>query len=215
MAKNKRGRPRKDGPRKADGTLDRGKFTPPPPHVLVKRSLYSFVTPAQGPEGRSGEIDQEVCDGIGQLHALGLLDGQPIDGLELRNAGREWRDWYVTLLRRQGFKAGGYERMDKARECEPRANERFDRMDDALRGFERLALMSLLIDPVVGSWPNGEENAPWVQSIICEALLKRGRDPRFCRLPSENDRDLLAGSIRGLMALYDEALPNRYERRAA
>jgi hypothetical protein len=97
----KRGRPRKSGPRKLDGTLERGRFTPPPEHIARRRELFSFVA--------EGNIDQDVCDGIGQIHALGLLDGYPVDGLELRNIGREWRDWFVTLLRRQGFKAGGYE----------------------------------------------------------------------------------------------------------
>jgi hypothetical protein len=167
--------------------------------------LFSFVA--------EGNIDQDVCDGIGQLHALGLLDGYPVDGLELRNIGREWRDWFVTLLRRQGFKAGGYERMDKAREKEPRHNERLDRMDDALGGYERHALYSLLVDPLVGSWPTGEENAPWVISIVGEALLRRNRKPAFFRFPTGNDYQLLAASIRGLFVLYDASLPGRYERR--
>jgi hypothetical protein len=142
-----------------------------------------------------------------------LLDGHPIDALELRNIGREWRDWFVTLLRRQGFKGGGYERMDKAREREPRASERMDRMDDALSGFERSALMSLLIDPVVGSWPCGEESAPWVRSIIAKGLLERKRVAKFVRFPDANDYALLAAAIRGLFTLYDASLPGRYERR--
>jgi hypothetical protein len=146
---------------------------------------------------------------------LGLFDGYPIDGLELRNIGREWRDWFVTLLRKQGFKAGGYERMDKAREREPRHNERLDRMDDALGGYERGALMSLLIDPIVGSWPDGEEEAPWVRSIVGEALLRRHREVVFVRMPDGNDYQLLAAAIRGLFVLHDASLPGRYERRAA
>lgn len=216
MAKGKRGRPRKAGPRDASGRLIRdGKFTPAPDHIQAKRKLFSFVTPTTELDGRVGEIDQDVCDGIGQFHALGLLDGHPIDGLQLRNAGREWRDWFVTLLRRQGFKAGGYERMDKARERDPRHSERLDRMDSALAGYERHALYSLLIDPVVGSWPNGEENAPWVRSIIAEALLRRGRAVAFIRFPDDNDYALLAAAIRGLFVLHDASLPGRYERKAA
>jgi len=204
MAK-KRGRPRKAGPRKLDGTLERGRFTPPPDHIVRRREMFSFADGG----------DQDVCDGIGQLHALGLLDGQPIDGLELRNIGREWRDWFVTLLRRQGFKAGGYERMDKAREKEPRHNERLDRMDESLSGYERHALYSLLVDPIVGSWPDGDEEAPWVRSIIGEALVRRNRKPAFFRFPTGNDYQLLQASIRGLFCLYDASLSGRYERRAA
>jgi hypothetical protein len=214
MAK-RRGRPRKSGPRKPDGTLDRGKFTAAPDHILARRKLFSFVAPTEGPDGRAGEIDQDVCDGIGQFHALGMLDGHPVDGLELRNIGREWRDWYVTLLRRQGFKGGGYERMDKAREREPRVSERMDRMDEALSGFERLACMSLLIDPVVGSWPMGEENSPWVRSLIDYALIERGRLVKFAGFPDANDYALLGAAMRGLFALWEASLPGRYERRAA
>jgi hypothetical protein len=214
MAK-KRGRPRKSGPRDANGRLiPPGKFTPAPDHIIAKRKLYSFVTPTKGPDGRTGEIDQDVCDGIGQFHALGLLDGYPIDGLTLRDIGREWRDWFTTLLRKQGFKAGGYERTDKSREREPRHSERLDRMDDALRGHERAALMDLLIDPVVGSWPMGEEDSPWVRGIIADALLKRGRYVPFVQV-SANDYQLLAAAIRGLFCLHDASLPGRYERRAA
>lgn len=191
----KRGRPRKPGFRKHDGTLERGRFTAAPDHIVARRALFSF----------SGLGDQDLCDGIGQLHALGLLDGHAIDGLELRNIGREWRDWFVTVLRSRGFKAGGYERMDKAREKEPRASERMDRMDLGLAGYERHALYSLLIDPVVGSWPMGEEEAPWVRSLIGEALLKRGRLMPMARFPDSNDRQLLRASIRGLFALYGES----------
>jgi hypothetical protein len=167
--KRKRGRPRKDGPRKHDGSLERGKLIPAPDHIIERRKLFSFAASEKG-----GSMDQDTCDAIGQFHALGLLDGHPIEGLELRNVGREWRDWFVTLLRKQGFKAGGYERMDKAREKEPRHNERLDRMDDALSGFERHALYSLLIDPVVGSWPLGETDAPWVRSRRLERRWRCG-----------------------------------------
>jgi hypothetical protein len=207
MAK-KRGRPKlANRNRKLDGSLDRGRFTPPPDHIAERRALFSFLS-------TDGNIDQDVCDGIGQMHALGLLDGHPIDGLELRNIGREWRDWFVALLRHRGFKAGGYERMDKAREREPRASERLDRMDLALAGFERSALMSLLIDPVIGSWPLGETEAPWVRGIVGAELLKRKRPVPFVAV-SAHDYEMLAAAIRGLFALYDASLPGRYERRAA
>jgi hypothetical protein len=214
MAKRKRGRPRKDGPRdKNDRLIPEGKFTPPADHIIAKRELWSFVTPTKGPDGRTGEIDQDVCDGIGQLHALGLLNGHGFDATELRDIGREWRDWFTALLRRQGFKAGGYERMDKAREREPRHNERLDRMDLALEGFERQALMSLLIDPIVGSWPDGEQDAPWVRGIIAEGLLERKRVVAFARFPDCNDRAMLQAAIRGLCQLKDASLPSRWEQR--
>jgi hypothetical protein len=216
MAK-KRGRPRKDGPRDRLGRLIRdGKFTPAPDHILEKRKLFSFVTPSKGPDGRTGEIDQDICDGIGQFHALGLLDGHGLDPQDLRDKGREWRNGYVMLLRKSGFKTGSYERMDKSKE-DIRYTGRdahFDRLDECLRGFERTVLLSLLVDPIVGSWPNGEEEAPWVRAIIGEALLKRGRILPFVRFPDANDRELLKASIRGLCSIVDASLPNRWERAA-
>jgi hypothetical protein len=87
-------------------------------------------------------------------------------------------------------------------------------MDDALTGYERSALMSLLIDPVVGSWPLGEENSPWVRGIIGAELLKRGRIVQFVCVTG-SDYQLLAAAIRGLFSLHDASLPGRYERRAA
>lgn len=212
--KRKRGRPRKDGPRDAnDRLLREGKTVPPAEYIDLRRKLFSFVTPTKGPDGRVGEIDQDVCDGIGQLCALGLFDGQPIDPAYLRDAGRVWRDGYTQVLRKSGYKTGGYERMDKAKEqvsYTPR-DEAFDHMDMALTGFERAALLSLLVDPIVGSWPDGEQETPWVRALICEALLGRGRLPPLCRLPDSNDRGLLQAAIRGLFALYDASLPTRKE----
>jgi hypothetical protein len=104
--------------------------------------------------------------------------------------------------------------MDKAREREPRHNERLDRMDLALEGSERQALMSLLIDPIVGSWPDGEQDAPWVRGIIAEGLLERKRVVAFAKFPDVNDRAMLQAAIRGLCQLKDASLPSRWERAA-
>jgi hypothetical protein len=162
-----------------------------------------------------------VCDGIGQLHALGLLDGHGFEAQDLRDKGREWRDHYCTLLKGQGFKTGSYERMDKSR-AEPRytsRDERFDRADMDLRGLERSALLSLLVDPVEGSRPDGKDDAPWVMSHIAYALLERKKMiPAWMqpvRFPDANDYELLAAAIRGLCLLVDGSLPARFERRAA
>ena len=88
---------------------------------------------------------------------------------------------------------------------------KWDAMDDALNGHERHALYSLLVDPLVGSWPNGEENAPWVRSLIAEALLQKGKVVPFCQFPGANERALLNAAIRGLCLLIDASLPSRWE----
>ena len=211
------GRPRKSGARDKRDRLIPDRVEPAD-HITTRRNLFAFVSPSKGPDGRVGTIDQDICDGIGQLHALGYLDGHGHDPQDLRDKGREWRDGYTILLKRSGYKTGGYERMDKARENVRYTHKdaRFDMMDDALRGYERSALLSLLVDPIVGSWPNGEENSPWVASLIGEGLLRKGKvPPPLFKLPDANDRELLNAAIRGLNMLMDAALPARWERRVA
>jgi hypothetical protein len=215
----KRGRKRKEGPRDKSGRLlQPGKFTPPPEHIAKLRQVFSFVTPSKGPDGRTGEIDQDICDGIGQLHALGMLDNQPIDALELRNIGREWRNGYLIAMKPCAYRTQKFERQDKGKHESQYtgADERWDRMDSALTGFDRSALYDLLVEPEIGSWPMGERFAPWVRGVIHDQLGRRKRLPpdTFVHL-SANDYFLLESAIRGLFVLYDASLPGRFERRAA
>jgi hypothetical protein len=196
MAK-KRGRPRKDGPRDRHDRLIRdGKFTPAPDHILEKRKLFSFVTPSKGPDGRTGEIDQDICDGIGQFHALGLLDGHGLDPQDLRDKGREWRNGYVMLLRKSGFKTGSYERMDKSKE-DIRYTGRdahFDRLDECLRGFERTVLLSLLVDPVVGKLAQRGRGSPLGSGDYRRGIAEARSDTAVCAV-SRCERPRAAESL--------------------
>lgn len=212
----KRGRPTKSGARDKRNRLIVEKRVEPADYIVQRREMFSFVTVTTGPEGRGGTIDQDICDGIGQFHALGLLDGHGHDAQDLRDVGREWRDGYAILLKLCGYKTGGYERMDKgkAQVHYTHRDELFDRMDEALGGYERSVLLSLLVDPIVGSWPLGEEAAPWVRSIVGEALLSRGRAIPLCRLPTADDREKFHATIRGLCILIDAKLPSRREQSA-
>jgi hypothetical protein len=85
--------------------------------------------------------------------------------------------------------------------------------------LERSALLSLLVDPVVGSRPDGRDDAPWVNSHIAYALLEKKKlVPAYMqpvRFPDANDHELLKAAVRGLCLLVDGALPARFERRAA
>lgn len=187
--------------------LDR---VPPADYILERRRLFSFVQlPADDRlEGRNGEIDSEVCDGIGQLHALGLLDGHGFDGKDLRDAGRFYGNHYWNRYRQTAPRSAQYERQDKSVSeylGETAADRRFDRMDEALRGHERDVLMSLVVDR---TWTDGI--VPWAQALIDEALLARGRVRRgVCRFPDEHDRAMLEACIRGLCAIYDGGLEMR------
>lgn len=213
----KKGRPRKSGARDKNERLILDRRVEPAAYVIQRRQLFAFVTPTKGPEGRVGTIDQDICDGIGQLHALGLLDKHGHDSQDLRDIGRAWRDHYVMLMRASACEIGKYERADKSEAIAhyTHLDAKFDAMDEALTGFERGALMDLLVDPIIGSWPLGEENSPWVRSIIAEGLIAKGKFPPACRLPDLHDKNLLDAAIRGLCMLIDAGLPARYERRAA
>jgi hypothetical protein len=95
MARGRKGRPRKTAEQKLRDALDR---TLPAEYILARRKLFSFVEPSMKDKlgGRNGEIDSEICDAIGQMCALGLLDGHGHDPIELRDKGRRIRT-HLTL----------------------------------------------------------------------------------------------------------------------
>lgn len=216
MAKKKQGQRTKSG-RLSRSKVAIGERNPPADYIIERRNLFSFVTPTKGPDGRVGEIDQDVCDGIGQLHALGLLDGHGFDGKDLRDAGRFFGEHYWTRYQCVAPTSGSFEQSYHPRDgariqsvsgyLGETANERkFDRMDGAIRGYERQVLMSLVVDQ---AW--GDEIIPWAQSLIDEALLARGRTAyrRPIRFPDMNDRAMLEALIRGLCAILDGGMEMR------
>jgi hypothetical protein len=212
--KAKRGAKRKEGKRTAAGRLVAN--VDPNQRILERRLMFAWLRPSKGLDGRHGTIDQDICDGIGQLHALGLLDGHGHDPQDMRDKGRFWGHHYAKLLRVNGFKTQSYERQDKGRQ-EPRVtkeDEMFDRMDTNLPSFERDVLLSLIVDPLIGSDPFQNEITPWAQSLIDEALLAKGKVGKFMRFPDANDRALLDAAVRGLAVLIDGSLPSRWEKAA-
>jgi hypothetical protein len=215
MAKSRRGRPKKTAEQKAKDKHDR---EAPADYIVARRKLFSFVQPPSDKrqDGRNGEIDSEVCDAIGQLCALGLFEGHGYDPVELRDKGRFWGGHYAKLMKGVGVKTGSYESKDRSQPSGALTGEDllFDRMDEALgNGFERSALLSLVVDPLIGH----RETVPWAQMFIDDELFKRGRFTSYMVAGgvTEHDRMILAATIRGLCALCEGALPGRYERRAA
>lgn len=207
----------KKGQRTKSGRLSRAKLAlqernPPAQHILDRRELFSFVTPTKGPDGRVGEIDQDICDGIGQLHALGLLDGHGIDAQELRDKGRRYAELWWSRYSATAPKVGKFERSDRSTSTYdgPTKDDReFARMDEALEGYERQCVMDLCIDT---QWDDAI--TPWALGLIHEALLERKRVVSFMRFPTMDDRARLEAAIRGLAAIVDGALPQRWERAA-
>lgn len=208
----RKGRKPKTRDQKLKDALER---TQPNIRVAERRRLFSFVQPPAGKrqDGRNGEIDSEVCDAIGQLCALGLLDGHGYDPIELRDKGRFWGGHYTRLLKGSAAKTGSYERRDRSAPSGALTKDdlMFDRMDESLPYFERTVLLSLVVDPLIGH----DEHVPWAQALIDEALLARGRVPRAMRFPDMNDRALLLAAIRGLCALAEGSVRPPVHRRAA
>lgn len=201
------------GARTKSGRLSRSKLAllernPPADYILARRELFSFVTPTKGPDGRCGEIDQDICDGIGQLHALGLLDGHGFDGKDLRDAGRFFGEHYWTRYRETAPKTGKYERQDKSMSAylgETSADRRFDRMDNILTGTERKCVTELVVDH---SW--GDEIVGWAQSLIDEALRERGKYRKGARqFVTMCQRARLAACVRGLCLIFDGGMELR------
>jgi hypothetical protein len=181
---------------------------PPADYIVARRELFAFATPTKGPDGRHGEIDQDICDGIGQLHILGLLDGHGFDGKDLRDAGRFYGDHYWNRYKATAPRVGNYERVDRSVSeylGETAADRKFDRMDMVLKGFERDVLMSLVVDK---AW--GDEIVPWAQSLIDEGLSERRKFRKApIMFPTEYERGLLAGLIRALCVIFDGGLEMR------
>lgn len=213
----RKGRKPKSAEQKLRDALDR---TAPNERVLERRRLFAWVQPPSKDrlEGRNGEIDSEVCDAIGQFCALGFFDNHGHDPIEMRDKGRFWGGHYARLMKRSSMKIGSAERSAKSTSdvvSQSPADLLFDRMDEALPRYERDVLLSLIVDPLIGSDPMGREFSPWSQALIDEGLRNRGIFVRCGAFPTECDRELLNATIRGLCVLVDGALPNRWEQKAA
>lgn len=209
------GRARKSGKRTKGGRLSRAvsallERNPPNERILERRALFAFVRKpaAKRQDGRDGEIDSEVCDGIGQLCALGLLDNHGFDPVELRDRGRLYAELYWHRYTATAPITGSVERSDRSTGGYDGVTARdrlFEKMDGALDGqVERAAVMSLVVDPM---W--GDDIVPWAQALIAEALLKRKCIPNEMVFPTLNDREMLNACVRGLCAIVDGALPQR------
>jgi len=207
------GRGKSKGQRTKSGRLSRSKDAliernPPASYILERRELFAWHRPTKGPDGRVGEIDQDICDGIGQLHALGMFDGHGIDGKDLRDAGRFFGEHYWTRYRETAPKTAKYERRDRSVSQylgETAADRRFDRMDLALTGYDRSVLMSLVVDK---AW--GDEIVPWAQSLIDHGLAERKKFRRgVVRFATADDWARLLACVRALCVICDGGMEMR------
>ena len=211
----RKGRKPKTNDQKLRDALER---QAPAMYVLERRRLFSFVQPPSKErlEGRNGEIDSEVCDAIGQLCALGYFDDHGHDPIEMRDKGRFWGSHYARLFKPSSMRVGSYEprsRSTASTGALTKDDLMFDRMDESLPAYERQVLLSLIVDPLIGTHPCGEFPY-WAKSLIDEGLRQRGRFVECGAFPTEHDRGLLEATIRGLVVLVDGSLPARWQNAA-
>jgi hypothetical protein len=210
----RRGRPKKSKDQKLRDALERNQ---PADYILERRRLFSFVQPPSDKrqDGRNGEIDSEVCDAIGQMCALGLLDGNGYDPIELRDKGRFWGGHYAKLFKGMAAKTGSWERKDRSTPSGALTGEDllFDRMDESLDEYDRRVLLTLVVDPLIGH----EEHVWWAKTLIDDELFKRGRfySGQVIGAVTDTERAYRDAVVRALCCLTEGSLPGRYERRAA
>lgn len=195
--------------RKAAVDAAKGSRDTPNDHVQRLRQRFAFLR-LEASEGRQGTIDQDICDGIGQMCAVGLLDGHGHDPLLLRDTGREWGEGFALWYKSSGMKTASYVRMDRSDEVRPitRAEERFRNLNNALSGYEKSCLLSLIVDPLIGHF-EGDGVVFWAASLIGERLLEMGIIPPVVRFPTPDDWFRHGAAIRGLCQLVDASLPAR------
>jgi hypothetical protein len=162
--------------------------------------------------GKAAWID--IFDGIGQLHAIGMLEGHGIDGKLMREAGREyiglWNYTYIDLLP----KGSDLERAYGGRQASGKA----DALPPATRRDIRFAQLDDLL-------PTGSDERKWTHKILLDhfgldtvhPLVERLVNYRFAqwgcqvagRIAGNEDFETLACVLRGLFALADGAMPER------
>ena len=162
--------------------------------------------------GKAAWID--IFDGIGQLHAVGLLEGHGLDGKLLREAGREYIGLYNYYFIDLMPKGCDLERAYGGRS----GSGKSDLIPPATRRDVRFSIMDGLL-------PRGSEERYWTQKILLDhfgldtvhPLIDRLVNFKFAQwhLPvagmvaGTEDFGTLGCVLRGLFALADGVMPER------
>lgn len=169
-------------------------------------------------DGKAAWID--IFDGIGQLHAVGLLEGHGIDGKLMREAGREYvglyNYYYIDLLP----KGCDLERAYGGRSTSGKS----DLLPPATRRDIRFAQLDALL-------PMASDERRWTHKLLLDhfgldivhPLVVRLVNYKFAQwglpvcgeISGADDFRLLGCILRGLFALADGAMPERRVRLAA
>jgi hypothetical protein len=169
-------------------------------------------------DGKAAWID--VFDGVGQLHAIGMLEGHGLDGKLLREAGRDYIGLYnyqfIDLLPKgsdleRAYGGGG-------------SSGKSDLIPPATKREIRFAQLDQLL-------PMGSDERKWTHKLLLDyfgldavhPIIERLVNFRFAqwKLPvvgyvaGAEDFQILGCFLRGLFALADGSLPNRERFRIA
>jgi hypothetical protein len=164
-------------------------------------------------DGKAAWID--IFDGVGQLHAIGMLEDHGLDGKLLREAGRDYiglyNYTYIDLLP----KGSDLERAYGGRS----AGGKSELIPPATKRELRFAQLDQLL-------PMGSDERKWTHKLLLDhfgldtihPVIDRLVNFRFAqwKLPvsgyiaGAEDFQILACLLRGLFALADGSLPNRF-----
>ncbi len=192
-----------------------GQRTEPCAHILRRREQFSFLNSKA--DGRQGTIDQDIHDAIGQLHALGLLDGHGHDATDLRNVGRDYAELYWERYELTAPSTGQFERRSRGTGEPPPRNGRYDRFDRLDQSMPRVGMERTAIHMLLTEFYHSDKFTGWAQRLINYELAKRGAPDVLVVLdgPTEgHDYYMLGCAIRGLCQLLDSSLPSRFARAA-
>jgi hypothetical protein len=164
------------------------------------------------PKIKQGKAGDHVFDAIGQLWAMDLLDGHGFDGTLLRDAGREYAGLYFYTYVALTPKGGLLERSygGKPDLSTTARDMRFAKLDGLLPfgSDERRWAHALVIDCF------GMDQPPaWVERLVNWRRHEIGL-PVSGDLAMPEDSQRLNHALRGLLALVDGCLPERYARAA-
>lgn len=162
--------------------------------------------------GKAAWID--VFDGVGQLHAMGMLDGHGLDGKLLRDAGRDYiglyNYYFIDLLPKSSDLQrayGGSTSSGKLDLIPPatRREIRFAQLDELLPvgSNERYYTHKLLLDHF-----GLDTIAPFAECLV-NYKRAQWRLPTAGRIADAEDFQILGHVLRGLFALADGAIPSR------
>lgn len=161
--------------------------------------------------GKAAWID--IFDGVGQLHAIGMLEGNGLDGKLLREAGREYIGLYnytfIDLLPRGSDLERAYGRTGGGKsDLIPSATKRelrFAQLDALLpvRSEERKWTHKLLLDHF------GLDTVHPVIERLVNYRFAQWKLPVAGQIAGGEDFQVLGCFLRGLFALADGALPDR------